>query len=98
MSYVIYNKESTLIHRILRNGYWQEAKYETETAAKAGLTREAKKGKLKLEDVAIAEYSHFSANIEKWETKRNLIGGGEFRQRVNTPLCCDPSSETYHSM
>lgn len=96
--FVIYNKETTLFHRVLRNGYWQDAVYETEQAAKAGMTREAKKGKLNVEQMAIAEKSYFHDNIEKFETKRNLVSGKEFTQRVNTPLCCDPSSETYWSM
>jgi hypothetical protein len=29
---------------------------------------------------------------------RNLLTGTEIEIDSNTPLCCDPSSETYHSM
>jgi hypothetical protein len=32
------------------------------------------------------------------EVKTNLLSGLPFVQAVGTPLCCDPSSETYHSM
>jgi hypothetical protein len=31
-------------------------------------------------------------------TKVNMMSGKEFEQPINTPLCCDPSSETYWSM
>lgn len=30
--------------------------------------------------------------------RRNLMSGKEFLLGANTPLCCDPSSETYWSM
>ena len=39
-----------------------------------------------------------NGDIEKRVTKRNLMSGKEFTQPANTPLCCDPSSETYWSM
>jgi hypothetical protein len=35
---------------------------------------------------------------ETWVTKRNLMGGGEFRERYDTPHYCSPSSESYWSM
>lgn len=37
-------------------------------------------------------------DAEELEVATNLITGLEFVQAVNTPLCCDPSSETYWSM
>ena len=46
-------------------------------------------------DWAIAPAGTFHCSIEKTVTKRNLLSGTEFTQPVNTPLCCDPSSETY---
>jgi hypothetical protein len=98
MSYVIYHKETTKFLRIFRNGYWQDAKYASEAAAKAGLTRAVKKGKVKREDYAIEEAVTFHRHIEKQETRRNLLSGTEFTQPVNTPACCDPSTETYWSM
>jgi hypothetical protein len=119
MSYVIYNLETTRFVRILRNGYWQDASYKTEGAARAAFNRFAKDYPQKwvkensrygqkpprAEDApdfakthAIAERAHFHAHIEKQETKRNLLSGKEFTQPVNTPLACDPSSETYWSM
>ena len=49
-------------------------------------------------DWDIVDQKTFHDSIEKWETKQNLLSGKEFKQRVNTPACCDPSTETYHSM
>jgi hypothetical protein len=95
--FVIFNKETTVYLRIFRNRYWQNADhFKTEAAAKACLTRAAKKG-TKVEDYAILPYDEFK-KIEKTEVKHNLLGGGTFTQSVNTPACCDPSTETYHSM
>ncbi len=30
-------------------------------------------------------------------TRKNLVGGGEFQERYDTPYFCSPSSETYWS-
>lgn len=98
MSFVIYHKETTKLLRTLRQGYWQDAKYATLGAAKAGLTLAVKKGKAKREDYDIVDAATFHKSIEKQETKRNLLSGNEFTQPVNTPACCDPSTETYWSM
>ena len=35
---------------------------------------------------------------ETWVTKRNLMGGGEFTERYDTPIYCSPASESYWSM
>ena len=35
---------------------------------------------------------------ETWVTKYNLMGGGKFTERYDTPHFCSPSSETYWSM
>jgi hypothetical protein len=35
---------------------------------------------------------------ETYVTRKNLIGGQEFRERYDTPYFCSPSSETYWSM
>lgn len=105
MSYVIFEKDSTRFVRILRNGYWQDADYKTKGAATAAFNTMVRKADAKdgsghkfQTEHDIAERGYFHAHIEKTETKRNLLSGKEFTQPVNTPLCCDPSSETYHSM
>ena len=35
---------------------------------------------------------------ETYVAKRNLMGGGEFLERYDTPYHCSPSSESYWSM
>lgn len=99
MSYVIYHKETTVILR----KHWYDKPYETEAAAKAGLTRAIKKATLKgkeainRNDYAIAEEQTFFATIEKQETRYNLMSKKPFTVGVNSPSSCDPSSETYWS-
>lgn len=94
MSFVIYNKETTIIYR----KRWYDKPYATLAAAKAGLTRAVKKGKINKDDYAIAETDIFHKHIEKKVTKRNLMSGKEFEGGVNDPACTDPSTETYWSM
>lgn len=36
--------------------------------------------------------------VETYVTRRNLMGGAEYRERYDTPHYCSPSSETYWSM
>lgn len=95
--YVIFHKESTRFLRVFRHGAWTDARYETIGAAKAGLTREVKKGKVKAEDYAITDWITF-AKIEKTEVVKNLMSGKDVVQSVNTPRSCDVSSELYWSM
>ena len=49
------------------------------------------------EDFAIAEINDFRQNIEKKETRTNIISGKEFEVSVNTPYTQTPESETYWS-
>jgi hypothetical protein len=35
---------------------------------------------------------------ETYVTKKNLMGGAEFRERYDTPYYCSPASESYWSM
>lgn len=99
MSYVIYNKETTIQYRARARsvGCYKEY-WASESAAKAALTRAHRDGKINRDDYAIAEARDFRDNIEKTETVINLMSGKEVKQGVNTPRCCDPSSELYWSM
>ena len=101
MSYIVYNKATT---KILKKKDGMSA-YGSEAAAKAGLTRAATCYGIRLPaqvsnkgDYAIAESKYFFEHIEKKETVINLMSGKPVIQSVNTPLCCDVSSETYWSM
>lgn len=35
---------------------------------------------------------------ETYVTRKNLMGGAEFKERYDTPYYCSPSSESYWSM
>ena len=35
---------------------------------------------------------------ETYVTRKNMMGGAEFKERYDTPYYCSPSSETYWSM
>jgi hypothetical protein len=97
MRYVVYHKDTTRYlckHPKVRTSM---TTFEGERFAKAALTREVHNGAVKREDFLIASVEDF-VKIEKTETKHNLLSGTPFTQSVNTPLSCDPSSETYWSM
>jgi len=100
MRYVIYNEMTTKILRVRAKhfgvGMFREY-YESERAAKAGLTRYRKKHPEDRQVWLIASVEDHQ-KIERVERVQSLIGGGTVVQSVNTPLCCDPSSETYWSM
>lgn len=96
MAYLIYDKVSTKIVRIMRKGYWQDAKFATEAAAKACTTRLKRLGKY-TPDMMIDTVENFN-KVEKYEIVINLMSGLPVRQAVNTPRCCDVSTELYWSM
>jgi hypothetical protein len=97
--YIIYNQKTTmLVHGIPgKKRDYTEKSFATMGAAKAFLTRMVKAGAVR-SDYGIADAMTFYNEIEKTETVVNLMSGKPVVQRVNTPLCCDPSSETYWSM
>jgi hypothetical protein len=72
--------------------------YRLEASAKAALTNMLKWGHLSTRtDYAIATTEGYR-DIEVTKTVKNLMSGEDVTISVNTPLCCDPSSETYWSM
>lgn len=97
MAYVIYNNETTQ----LLGG--SNKFYKTLAAAKAAISRIRKN--IPTEDwgtardplfvYAIAEINEFYKNIEKTVERTNIITGKTFRESVNTPYFCSPSSESY---
>jgi hypothetical protein len=98
----VYDKASTVIVR----------GYKTRAAAAAAITRAHKEYTRTnmyvpgsnaheadpLFKWAMADSAFFHEFIERRVVKRNLMTGQDFEQRANTPLSCDPSSETYWSM
>ena len=94
MSYVVYNIETTYILKG-RNG---KETYLSEAAAYAALTRAKKAPGFKVREYAIAESSYFHEKIEKQVERTNMMTGKKFKQPINTPRCCDPSTELYWCM
>lgn len=94
MAYLVYNKATTLV---MKSGVYGRDQYRTESAAKAFLTRMTKMG-YRRDDYDVAKVSDYYNNIEKQVQVTNLMTGKKVTQSVNTPHCCDVSSETYWSM
>jgi hypothetical protein len=92
--YIIYEKKTTFLF----GGTLNFKHYETRGAAKAARTKAAKAGKIVKSHYRIMDYAKFKATVEKQVEKTNMMSGKKFTQSINTPLCCDPSSETYWSM
>jgi len=80
---------------------WRIKNVETEAGAKRSVTALRKRV---LADLGVGvRYQYMSAEdwanrTVKMKTVRNLISGKELEIAADTPLCCDPSSETYWSM
>lgn len=92
-SYVVFNHETSAIMRNKHGkGHWA-----SEAAAKSFLTRMTKMGYRKT-DFGIIELSLYTQYVEKTVLKTNLMTGKSYRESVNTPRSCSPSSETYWSM
>jgi hypothetical protein len=93
MSYVIYDTETLLLANLGKG--W----YQTETAAKAAITRWKKSHKdCAPNQYAYTESVHYNTFISPKKVVHNLMSGKATVIDANTPLCCDPSSETYWSM
>ena len=99
MAYVIYNNETT---KLLGGS---SKSYKTMGAAKAAISRLRKT--VPVSDLntdndplfvyAIAEINYFYKHIEHTVERVNLMSGKTFRESVNTPYHCSPSSESYWS-
>ena len=109
--FYIYEKSSTYIMgKMDKQGLVRpdhRKSYATMSAAKAALTKMTNWHRYHtINDMqnspqfryAIAEVDHFHTFIEKSVTKKNMMSGKEFVEKVNTPYYCSPSSETYWSM
>ena len=105
MSYVIVRNETGAIVRNNRTG---KEFYASMGRATHALERMVANGQLKENQeeehglihswYTCYELEYYRNKVEKYETVINLMSGKEVRQSVNTPLCCDVSSETYWSM
>lgn len=46
----------------------------------------------------VATLAFYNENVRCMKTVKNLLSGKDVEIDINTPLSCDPSSETYHCM
>lgn len=95
MSYVVYEVEST---RIVTEKRYGKTYFETEAAAKAARTRMIRKGRYTEDQIRVQDAQAYRMFIEQTVERVNLMTGKTYRESVNTPNCCSPSSETYWSM
>ena len=97
MSYIIYRKSDS---KIMEHPRTRTRSYGTEKSANAALTKMINSNRLSGErsDYDESEYEYYTQNIEQYVTVRNLMSGEPVRQSINTPRCCDVSSELYWSM
>jgi hypothetical protein len=93
---VAFHKESTEILHMIRQGFWQDAIYETKGACTRAINTAASQGRIKAADYAILPIDEFR-KIEKTKVVTNLMSGKEVTISVNAPRSCDPSSEAYWS-
>jgi hypothetical protein len=49
-------------------------------------------------DLAVIPQEEYDANIRTTKIVQSLMTGKDVVIDINTPLCCDPSSETYWTM
>jgi hypothetical protein len=97
MNYIAYHKDTTVYMRNHRGVKTKHTHFASAAAAKAAITREAKRGAIVADDFRVADAQSFII-IEKTVTVKNLMTGKDVVQPVNTPRCCDVSSEAYWSM
>ena len=96
-TYRAFNKETTRYLALHPKVKTSVECFASAGAAKAAITREAKRGAINAEDFAVLSSDEF-CKIEKTTTVKNLMSGKDVVQSVNTPRSCDPSSELYWSM
>lgn len=98
MSFVAYHKDTTRYLCNHKGVKTDKTCFSSEGAARAAITREAKTGAINAADFLVADKIIFHNTIEKTVEVKNLQTGQTVKQAANTPLVCDPSSETFWSM
>lgn len=93
MRFVVYLKETTQMVKL----------YNDAGSAKSAVTRMNKKagytGLIAKEGpYASSEEQYYYNNIVAKRTVKSLMTGADVEIDVNTPRCCDPSSELYWTM
>ena len=98
--FTIYNPTTYRMLRVFKNGYWQDAQYETERAAKAQLTRLSTglKPKIDAAEWKIISMKDYRDNEPMVEVI-NLTSGKPCMIPISQEgSCTDPSTESYWTM
>jgi hypothetical protein len=90
MSFVVYNTET---HKQVINKI-----YDTERGAKIACTRKFGAWDWAYQVIEYKEFLTIKALTTKKIKVKSLMSGKEVEIDEDTPLCCDPSSETFWSM
>jgi hypothetical protein len=94
MAYVVYRTSDSKLCN--ERAYGKES-WATEAAARAALTRMLKKDRYPGEELRVQELGAYRMLIEQTVERVNLMTGKTFRESINTPHYCSPSSESYWS-
>ena len=94
MQYVVYEVNTGRRVSDLRNQGFSKS-YSTEAAAEACKTRLVRKRGYQRIELAVCLLDQLP---QRTRTVTNLMTGRTVEIDVNTPHCCDPSTETYWSM
>lgn len=86
MYYFVYHKASTVIIK----------SFQLESSAKRSAT--CMNRNAGGESYAYTDSVTYDKSVRSSKKVKNLMTGKEIEIDSNTPLCCDPSSETYWSM
>lgn len=75
--------------------------FATPGAAKTSLTaarkRDVKRNSTRTKNWAVISLDEYNRTIRCTKKVKNLLSGVEIEIDINTPACCDPSTETYWS-
>jgi hypothetical protein len=92
MSFYIISRGTGLI---VSDGPNKTRAYKTHSAAEATRTRLCRKAGWTIDQLSIVATSHYKPKMVE---RVNIMTGQKFREDVNTPYFCSPSSETFWSM
>lgn len=97
MGYVVYEVKSgrQVDDQRRSSTVWNSKVFKTEAAAEACRTRLVRKEGYQYCELAVTTQELLPKRTRK---VRNLMTGKEIEIDVNTPYCCDPSTERYWSM
>lgn len=96
MKYITYDSNTSAY---VKHPVTGKAAYDSERSAKAARTRmQNDYPEMMRIEIEIADAETYHKSIERMITVKCMMSGNPVVQSINTPLCLDPSSNTYWSM